>query len=198
MGWLLRTLALLLLGLAILGCQSQETKTHAPIARSSSRTPENALAETRERIVPLAGTETSYGIPLSLDNTQRFIDYYETESITPQQQEIVTNALEPLAAPCCDDNPMSTCCCPCNLAKSVWGLSRYVVAEHDYSVDQVREAALEWLHFTRGDYYIIQDMEKNGIDPAQYGLVHENSCYVGKCEFPVQENGCAGMSELVS
>jgi len=162
----------------------------------SRKTTGNVVAEITAEIIPAEGTETSYGIPLSLHNTRRFLDYYSAAALTPEQDKAMRDALLPLRAPCCDDNSMATCCCPCNLAKAVWGLSGYLVAEKAYRVEQVREAALEWLRFIHSDYYIIQEMKNRGIDPALYGLHHENPCYVGKCELPFREGGCGGMAEL--
>jgi hypothetical protein len=155
-------------------------------------TPEEVAAE----IIPQEGEETPYGIPLSLNNTQQFIDYYNAARLTSEQKSIMQKALLPLKAPCCDDNSMATCCCPCNLAKSVWGLSSYLIAEQNYDAEQVRESALEWLRFIHNNYYVIQELKARGVDPATYGLSHENPCYVGNCELPFREDGCGGMGKL--
>jgi len=156
----------------------------------------DVVAEVRADIIPAEGAQTSYGVALSLHNTARFIGYYHAVALTPEQQKTMRGALLPLKAPCCDDNPMATCCCPCNLARAVWGLSGYLVAEKNYSVAQVREAALQWLRFIHSDYYVIQEMGNRGIDPALHGLFHENPCYVGECELPFIDGGCGGMGEL--
>lgn len=148
-------------------------------------------------IVPAEGEGTSYGIPLSPANTQTFIDYYETAALTSDQQAIVDEALGSLKAPCCDDNSMATCCCPCNLAKSVWGLSGNLVVERGYGVEEVREAASQWLHFIHGDYFVREEMAARGIDPGDWGNSHGDSCYVGNCELPFTEGGCGGMAQLV-
>ena len=155
-------------------------------------TPEEVAAE----IIPQEGDETSYGLPLSLNNTQQLINYYDAARLTPEQKSTMQNALLPLKAPCCDDNSMATCCCPCNLAKSVWGLSSYLIAEKNYDADQVRKSALEWLHFIHSNYYIIQELKSRGVDPGAYGLSHENPCYVGRCELPFMQGGCGGMADL--
>lgn len=157
---------------------------------------EDIVTQIRAEIIPAEGAETSYGIPLSLHNTQQFLDYYNVAALTPEQERTMRNALLPLRAPCCDDNSMATCCCPCNLAKAVWGLSGYLVAEKRYGVEHVRKAALQWLRFIYSDYYVIQEMRNRGIDPALHGLFHENPCYVGECELPFRDGGCGGMGEL--
>ena len=164
----------------------------------SRRQPVNAAtpAEVAAEIIPQAGDPTAYDIPLSLDNTQRFIDYYEAAALTPEQESIMRNALLPLKAPCCDDNPMSTCCCPCNLAKSVWGLSSYLIVEENYGVEQVRESALQWLRFIHSDYYVMQELRNRGVNPGRYGLSYQAPCYNGYCERPFVDGGCGGMGEL--
>ena len=160
-----------------------------------SRGQKDVVVEIRAEIIPREGAQTSYGIPLSLNNTRRFIDYYNVAALTPEQENTMRDALLPLKAPCCDDNSMATCCCPCNLAKAVWGLSGYLVAEKNYRVEEVGEAALQWLRFIHSDYYVIQEMRNRGIDPALYGLFHEDPCYVGECELPFKDGGCGGMGE---
>jgi hypothetical protein len=67
--------------------------------------PEQIAAE----IIPQEGDATTYGIPLSLGNTQRFIDYYSNLSLTAEQEELKREALTALRAPCCDDNTMYDC-----------------------------------------------------------------------------------------
>ena len=156
-------------------------------------TPEVIAAE----IVPSEGGDTSYGIPLSLDNTQRFIDHYNEVKLTPDQQAVVDEALRELPAVCCDDNSMATCCCPCNLAKSVWGLSGHLVVEQGYGVEQVRGSASQWLHFIHGDYFVRQELEARGVAPGNFGVSHGDACYVGKCEMAFTEGGCGGMGSLV-
>lgn len=159
---------------------------------ASAATPE----EVREEIIPEAGDPTAYGLPLSLDNTQQFIDYYESAPITPEQQRMVDEALLPLKAPCCDDNPMSTCCCDCNLAKSVWGLSGYLIAEKGFNAEDVRSSALQWLRFIHSDYYVGRELESRGVDPDRYDLPRGDACYTGRCELPFTDSGCGGMGVL--
>jgi len=158
----------------------------------SAATPE----EVREEIIPKGGDPTAYGLPLSLDNTRGFIDYYESTALNADQQRTVDNALSSLKAPCCDDNPMSTCCCDCNLAKSVWGLSGYLVAEKGFGAEEVREPALQWLRYIHSDYYVGQELRNRGVNPDKYGLPRGDSCYTGRCELPFGEAGCGGMEIL--
>lgn len=159
----------------------------------SSATPEQVAAE----ILPEAGDPTTYGIPLALENTQRFIDHYDKAALTPDQQAIVDEALGGLKAPCCDDNTMATCCCSCNLAKAVWGLSGYLVVEHGYDAEQVRDSASQWLHLVHGDYYVREELKERGIDPGNFGVSKGDACYVGNCELAFTDGGCGGMDLLV-
>lgn len=161
--------------------------------KTSLVTPEQIEAE----IIPKEGDSTTYGIPLSINNTQKFIDYYNSITLTSVQNNIMRDALQPLKAPCCDDNSMATCCCPCNLAKAVWGLTRYLITEKDYNTEQVRESALQWLRLANSNYYIIQELKNKEVNPSKYGLSHENACYVGECELPIVDRGCGGMRELI-
>jgi hypothetical protein len=87
--------AVLVLG----GCSPRQPET------SASVTPEEIVAE----IIPHEGDPTSYGIPLALSNTQRFIDYYNGTMLTSEQEAISHKALLALRAPCCDDNSMDSC-----------------------------------------------------------------------------------------
>ena len=60
-------------------------------------------------IIPEEGTATTYGIPLSLGNTQQFIDWFSTIDLSDDEQMLRDSALSALMAPCCDDYPMSEC-----------------------------------------------------------------------------------------
>ncbi|MCK4355759.1 hypothetical protein KAW44_01610 [Candidatus Bipolaricaulota bacterium] len=156
------------------------------------------------KIIPVEGTVTDYEIPLSLENTQQFIDWYNAINLTSAQQALRDGALRPLVAPCCDEYPMSTCCCECNLSRSVWGLSAYLITEKGYTVDQLQEAILQWLHFIRPDYYVASALEEEGKIPRVFGLSTQSSCYTDRCNLPFYREteylhlgGCGGMEDLV-
>jgi hypothetical protein len=164
----------------------------------------DTVSQIWDEIVPEEGTATGYGIPLSLDNTQQFIDWYNSIELSAEEQAIRDDALSPLVAPCCDEYPMSTCCCECNLSRSVWGLSAYLITEKDYGVSQVQEAASQWLHFIRPDYYVGKALEEDGIDPGLWGFTTESTCFTGNCDRPFYTEtssshlgGCGGMEELI-
>ena len=80
------------------GCGTSPTKENPNVA-------ERIWAE----IIPDEGTVTTYGIPLSLGNTQRFIDWFNTIELSDDEKMLRDVALGTLVAPCCDDYPMSEC-----------------------------------------------------------------------------------------
>jgi hypothetical protein len=93
------TLLLVLALLAASGCSSSQPK---PVG---SLTPDQIRAE----IIPQEGTPTSYGIPLSIENTQQFIGFHDSITLTAEQEKVKQDALTALRAPCCDDNTMYDC-----------------------------------------------------------------------------------------
>src|SRR5574341_1062939 len=84
---------------------------------------------------------------------KEFIAYYNSIALTSEQEKIKSEALSGIPAPCCSNYSILTCCCPCNLAKSVWGLSNFLIADQNYSTKQAKEAISEWIHFTNKDGY---------------------------------------------
>ncbi len=88
---------LVLAGLLVAGCGASQ--------KPDSVTPAEITAE----IIPKEGKPTSYGMPLSMNNTQLLIDYYDTITLTAEQDSIKRDALQALRAPCCDDNTMDVC-----------------------------------------------------------------------------------------
>ena len=58
--------------------------------------------------------------------------------MTPEQEAIKKTALTKIPAPCCSDNTAYTCCCPCNMAKTWWGLANHLIANEGYGAEQVQ------------------------------------------------------------
>lgn len=108
--------------------------------------------------------------------TLELIELQKTIQLTPEQEEIKRQALEPLPAPCCKDNTAYTCCCPCNMSLSVWGLSHLLIARHGYDAEQVRAKVEEWIEL---------------INPDGFS---GDVCYTGGCGRPFEHNGCGGMN----
>lgn len=108
--------------------------------------------------------------------SEQFIEWHRTIKLNPQQEAVKKAALEALPAPCCADNSAYTCCCECNVSRTVWGLTNYIIAEQDAGVAQVQEKVKEWIAF---------------VNPKGYS---GRSCYNGGCARPFSDDGCGGMS----
>jgi hypothetical protein len=117
---------------------------------------------------------------LDPERAATFISYNESINLTPAQQKIMDEALSAIPAPCCAKFSIATCCCPCNLAKSSWGLSKYLIAEKQYSAPMVKKTILDWLHSS---------------NPSGFT---GDACFTGGCNRPFAKNGCGGMKELIS
>ncbi|MCX6096548.1 MAG: hypothetical protein NT125_07570 [Candidatus Bipolaricaulota bacterium] len=153
-------------------------------------------------VVPPAGTDTSYGIPLALVNLPQFIAWRDSIALTSAEQQVFYDALVQIAAPCCDDETAFQCCCEkgggrCNIITSAKGLAAYLVHEKGYPVDATRDAVLQWLAFARPDYYVAKALRAEGLDPAAYGVTTQGSCYRGLCETPISQGGCGGMGPVI-
>jgi hypothetical protein len=133
---------------------------------------ENTLSEQSEVKIP---DFSFYDVK---SQTPEFIGYFHSIKLTPEQEKIKWEVLKSIPAPCCSDYPVLTCCCECNLAKSVWGLSNYLIAEHNYNAEQLERAVREWIKFT---------------NPSGYT---GDACYSpGGCYRSFGSNGCGGMTE---
>jgi hypothetical protein len=108
--------------------------------------------------------------------SRQFIEWHSTIKLTPEQEAVKKAALEALPAPCCSDNTAYTCCCQCNVSRTVWGLSQYMIAKQDATAEQVREKVRAWVKF---------------VNPAGFS---GKSCYNGGCARKFGNDGCGGMS----
>lgn len=109
--------------------------------------------------------------------TRAFLSYNQSISLSPAQERLRKEALGALPAPCCTDRSAYTCCCSCNLAKSVWGLSKHLIANEGLEASEVRAAAEGWFR---------------SVNPDGFS---GDACYTGGCRRPFRRNGCGGMSE---
>jgi hypothetical protein len=107
-----------------------------------------------------------------------FIGYNRSIVLTAEQQKLREKALSAIPAACCSKFSAATCCCPCNLAKSVWGLSNAMIVREHASVSQVQTAVRGWLRFVNG-----QGFTGDACDTA------------GGCGRHFSNNGCGGMDE---
>ena len=108
---------------------------------------------------------------------ETFISYFHDISLPPEEVQIRNEALSPISAPCCDSYSAATCCCVCNLARSIWGLSNYLIHEEKYSAEETGAAVIGWLKFTNPDGY------------------SGNACFNGGCGRPFSRDGCGGMED---
>lgn len=109
--------------------------------------------------------------------TTEFIGWSSSILLTPEQEKTKRQALGAIPAPCCKEYSIATCCCPCNLAKTVWGLANYAIARLGYDAAQTRALTVEWLQAT---------------NPAGYS---GDACHRGGCPKRFSANGCGGMKE---
>ena len=112
--------------------------------------------------------------------TEEFIGYYQSIKLTPAQEAVKREALTRIPAPCCSENTAYTCCCPCNLAKSIWGLSNHLIAKKGADAKQVEKAVREWVTV---------------INPKGYA---GNTCGTGGRGKPFKDSGCGGMGAAVA
>ena len=148
------------------------TRTHSAerLQRKSAQTPPN----TATKVAVLGGKLVFSDVSAQ---SREFIGYYSTIRLTAEQEAIKKEVLAAMPAACCKDSNAYTCCCPCNLSKSVWGLSNYVLTRHAATADQLRQIVRAWYDYT---------------NPSGYS---GDSCYTGGCGLAPHENGCGGMSE---
>lgn len=188
------------LGLALTGCARSEGSvqgsapsaspaTHVSAPAVDQRSPSHAghgstvttaaMGQAAPgQIVPAAAS----GVALpafsgTREETTRFIEYFRNIPLTPEQERTKVEALTAIPAPCCAENPLSTCCCPCNMAKAAWGLSAWLITEKGFGAEQVREATRAWLAAT---------------NPGGFS---GDACHSGGCARKISQNGCGGMKE---
>lgn len=108
--------------------------------------------------------------------SRQFIEWYQTIKLTPTQKAVKKAALEPLPAPCCSDKSAYTCCCKCNISRTMWGLAHYMIAKQGAGAEEVRRKVQEWVSF---------------INPRGYS---GQACYRRGCGRPFARDGCGGMN----
>ena len=107
-------IACILAGSLFLGACNQQIanpeSTDSPANKSANNEVSGpVISEIWNTIIPEPGTDTLYGISLSLDNTQQFIDWYNSIVLSENEKALRDEALSQLVAPCCDDHPASEC-----------------------------------------------------------------------------------------
>lgn len=107
--------------------------------------------------------------------SRQFMRWHAEIQLSPAQEAVKKAALGPIPAPCCSDNSAYTCCCTCNISRTIWGLSQYMIAKQEATAEQVRAKVREWIAF---------------INPKGFS---GSACYRGGCPRPFSEGGCGGM-----
>jgi hypothetical protein len=120
--------------------------------------------------------EVTFVDPVS--QSAEFIGYNKSIALTPDQKALRDRTLSGIAAPCCDKFTAATCCCPCNLAKSIWGLTNYLIVHQNAHETQIRQSVRGWLAFINS-----KGFSGNACDTA------------GGCGRAYSRDGCGGMDE---
>jgi hypothetical protein len=107
-----------------------------------------------------------------------FIGYNRSITLTAEQKKVRDKALAAMPAACCDKFSQATCCCPCNMAKSVWGLSNYLIARQNATAPEIQTAVKGWLKFVNAR-----------------GFTGDVCDTPGGCGQTFSQGGCGGMDE---
>ena len=126
-------------------------------------------------VASLSATKDAIVFDDAKAQTRQFMDWEKTIRLTPQQEAIKKDALTRMPAPCCDDNSAYTCCCSCNVSRTIWGLSNYLIAKQGADAAIVEKRVNEWITF---------------VNPNGYG---GKACYAGGCARAFKHDGCGGM-----
>jgi hypothetical protein len=105
---------------------------------------------------------------------RQFMDAYSAITLTDAQEAVRVEALSAIPARCCSDYSAATCCCECNLSRTIWGLAKTMIVG-GAGAEEVRQAAVTWTET---------------LNPAGYA---GDACYTGGCDRPLQTDGCGGM-----
>lgn len=109
--------------------------------------------------------------------SREFMRYYYSIELTPEQEAIKKEVLSAMPAACCKTSNAYTCCCPCNLSKTVWGLSNYVLTEKSADARQLRDVVENWMKATNAKGY------------------SGDACHTGGCQRKFSDDGCGGMHD---
>lgn len=113
----------------------------------------------------------------SAEEVENLIELNRSIHLTAAQVEIQEEALDSIPAPCCAEYSAATCCCDCNLARAIWGLSKRQIVERGAGAEETRSAVETWLAT---------------VYPAGFT---GDACHTGGCGRSMKNDGCGGMSE---
>ncbi len=128
---------------------------------------EVSLAGLEAEVIPPAGKETIYGIPLSWDNAQTFANWYYEVRLSPEETKLLQRALRDIPTPCCDDTRITRCCCErsgriCNLVRSARGLAAWLIQRKGFDAEGVQAAVREWVKFAHREYFLAVALAERG------------------------------------
>jgi hypothetical protein len=109
---------------------------------------------------------------------EEFIGYARTIVLTASQQELRDRVLGWIPAACCSKFSARTCCCPCNLAKTVWGLANFLIVRQGATAAALEQGVRSWLRF---------------VNPR--GFSGKACDEPGGCARAFAQDGCGGMDE---
>lgn len=135
-----------------------------------------AATSGRAAITVKPGTKT----PVFSDvraQAKELIGYADSISLTPEQQKLKEQVLSKIPTTCCKQFSMATCCCPCNMAKTIWGLSNVMLVRHGANAVELKAAVESW----------VATIGKSGFTG--------DACFKGGCGRPFANNGCGGMDQ---
>ncbi|MFQ5743899.1 MAG: hypothetical protein ACE5HV_09965 [Acidobacteriota bacterium] len=128
-------------------------------------------------VVAQPSQQEGFEFKVPRQQAKEFIGYNRSVILTPRQERVMRAALFGMQASCCKEYSAYTCCCTCNLSKTVWGFSKHLIANEGYGAKEVRAAVKQWIHY---------------INPEGFS---GNACFSGRCNKPFKSDGCGGMKE---
>jgi len=109
---------------------------------------------------------------------EEFIRYATSIVLTPEQLRLRDRVLAWIPAACCSKFSAKTCCCPCNLAKTVWGLSAFLIVHTGANAASLDQGVRSWLAL---------------VNPR--GFSGKACDEPGGCARAFDRDGCGGMDE---
>lgn len=107
---------------------------------------------------------------------REFIAYEASIELTAAQERLRMEALSRIEAPCCDSYSAYTCCCKCNLSRTIWGLSKNLIANQEADSESVERTVRSWIA---------------AVNPSGFS---GSACFQdGGCKRPFGKDGCGGM-----
>ena len=169
--------ALFLGGFAAVSASDRTPAPPEPKAAHQHHSPAAATTPAAAAPAPRPGAKPGAAFTGDRAETERFIGYDKTISLSAAQEAVRVEALTPLAAPCCSQFSAATCCCRCNMMRARDGLAKHLIADLGLDATTVRAQVSAW---------------HQAINPDGFS---GDSCSTGQCGHAFSDNGCGGMNE---